>query len=557
MTTRPVLLVAVLLIVTGAFAQDVPPPIDVLTAPSSVTVYRGRAAVTRDVTVSLETGMWALRFGELPQTLQPDTLQARLSGGARVLGVEYEERAVTEAASGRIADLDERIADVRRSLAALDRRVTVVVTQETFLDAIGARMTDEAVAQRGTRDLDLEAVGEQLAFVTAEREKLMEQRGRIEDERRELQRRLAALEAERSSVAGTGGVERGAVVTIGVPESGPIDVALSYLVTRASWQPAYNVRADADGSTVVLEFDANLTQQTGEDWESVALTLSTAQPTLAANPPELRPWFVDVRETRRPAAAAAPADAERSFGVVDGVPTLAERSKGMAADAEVGGAGPSVTYVLPRRVTVGTDVRRQQRTRIATIDLEPTFTHVAVPLLTEAVYIRGDLINRSQYQLLPGRGSIFIGADYVGPTPIASVPPGARFEVYFGIDPAVTARRTLVEKKTAKTGLLGGGRRTTYEYRMEIDNGAGKTLALELWDRIPVSRTDQIEVETINLSHALDTSPFYTEDELTRGLLKWPLAVPPTSGAPGSAFTVTYGVRVVRAKDVDMTPLPE
>ncbi|MHC5113460.1 MAG: mucoidy inhibitor MuiA family protein [Planctomycetota bacterium] len=548
--------VAVLLLASTATAQGSDMPIDVATKPSSVTVYRGRAAVTRDATVRLEAGTWTLRFGGLPQTIQPDTLQARLSGGARVLGVEYEEIAVAEAVSGRVAELDERIDEVKRALARIERRASLVAAQEAFLDSISAAMTNDAGAEAGTRDFDLEAVAEQFAFVTGEREKLLEQRGRIADEAQQEQRRLRALEAEREAIAGAGGLERGAVVTVAVPASGPIDVSLSYLVTQATWQPAYNVRASADGAGVVLEFDASLTQQTGEDWEGVALTLSTAQPTLAANPPELTSWYLDVLEdvaVARAPAAASPEDwAERQFQMLEGSKAMAG-----AADAEVGGAGPSVTYVLPRRVTVGTDIRRQQRTRIATVDLEPTFTHVAVPLLTDAVYIRGDLTNSSEFQLLPGRGSIFIGPDYVGPTPIASVAPGSQFQVYFGIDPAVTARRTLVEKKTAKTGLLGGGRRTTYEYRIEIENGAGKTLALELWDRIPVSRTDQIEVETVNLSHALDQTPAYVEGEMARGLLKWPLAVPVTSGAPGSAFTVTYGVRVVRSKDVDMTPLPE
>ena len=126
------------------------------------------------------------------------------------------------------------------------------------------------------------------------------------------------------------------------------------------------------------------------------------------------------------------------------------------------------------------------------------------------------------------------------------------------------ARRVLVEKKTTKTGLLGGGRRTTYDYRLAVENGAGKAIRLELWDRMPVSRAEQIAVELVDPSHPLATDTDYIEEQRPRGLLKWLLNVPPAALATGDPrpastgdFVITYGVRVARAKDVDMTPLPE
>ena len=67
-----------------------------------------------------------------------------------------------------------------------------------------------------------------------------------------------------------------------------------------------------------------------------------------------------------------------------------------------------MSYALPRPVTVRSDAREQQRTRIATINARADFVHVAVPQLTESVYVRGDLANASAYQLLPGPVSIFM-----------------------------------------------------------------------------------------------------------------------------------------------------
>ncbi len=97
---------------------------------------------------------------------------------------------------------------------------------------------------------------------------------------------------------------------------------------------------------------------------------------------------------------------------------------------------------------------------------------------------------------------------------------------------------------------------TNYEYRLEIDNGAGKPITLELWDRYPVSRNDQIRIELRDLSRRLATDAEYEQERKPQGLLKWVASVP--AGSTGkSAFVTTYGVRVHRAKDVQMTRLPE
>ena len=255
-------------------------------------------------------------------------------------------------------------------------------------------------------------------------------------------------------------------------------------------------------------------------------------------------------------------------------PRSRTRSQGHGDDenAEVGRRRvTSVTFVLDAtRSPSGTDVRRQQRTRIATRRRwSPTFTHVAVPLAHGGrLHPRQTSINTQPVPVPPGqRGSIFIGdrttwAPHrldVGPRPArgsrctsASIPRSPR------------RRDARGRRRPPRPVCSAAAGSTTYDYRMEIrQRGTGKTLspgAVGPHPRLPHrprpdrGRDHQPEPRP----RARIASSTLETDEFTRGLLKWNmLAVPPTSGAPGSAFTVTYGVRVVRAKDVDMTPLPE
>lgn len=529
--------------------------------PTAVTLYRGRASVTRSHTADLNPGVYALRFAGLPESIVPQTIQAHAEGPVKVLGVEFESQPADASSSPEIARIDQQIERLQAQLREFAGQGELINSEEEFINAVSIRATTDASDNGGTDRLDLDAVKKQLTFVSQERARLMESRRELESKQQVVEKELQGLQARRSAMGapgGAGGVSRVAVVSMVVTESSPVHVELTYLVTNATWEPTYNIRAALDGSSAQIEYDAALTQRTGEDWEGVALTLSTAQPTLAANPPALQPWFVDLytpesERTDAPAEAAPPAPAKYAYAQRD---LEMDALKALAADAQIGGAGPSVTYQLPRRVTISSNSQMQQHTRIATIDTNPNLVHVAQPLLTESVYLRGDLTNPTGYQLLPGRASIFVGQDYVGPTTIDSVAPGGQFKVFFGIDEAVKAARQMINKKTENTGLLGGGRRTSYDYRIAIDNGTGKPITLELRDRLPVSRSDQIQIELTDVSEPLASDAYFTTEERPLGILKWWLSVPASARAL-TPYEVTYGVRVNRSKDVEMTPLPE
>jgi len=230
------------------------------------------------------------------------------------------------------------------------------------------------------------------------------------------------------------------------------------LVSEASWAPRYSIRADLPAKKVSIEYDAVLVQRSGEDWDDVELTLSTAQPMVAANPPIVQPIWVDVYKPPPPAApvAAEPAFRRSVGGVLSGgAPAeaakdaeadkrfdVADEMRRVSADAAVAGAGSAVSYKVPRAVTVKTRSDREQRTRVATVDATTEFVYVAQPMLTEAVYLRGRVANKSPYQLLPGPVQVFVGGDFVWPTNLSSIAPGGTTDLFFGIDRSLRAKRT-------------------------------------------------------------------------------------------------------------------
>lgn len=539
-------------------------PVEVDAPITAVTLYPGRAAVTRSASLDLQSGVYDLKFKNLPATVQPDTLQARTAGGVRVLGVEYVQSASADPSGApEVIELDKRIRQLAQALRAMTNQRELIKSQEEFLSALTIRATADAANNAGSERLDLDAVKKQMEFISTERKRLLGEKAALDVEQPKLEADLQAAQANREAAAGKAMSSRTAVVSVVAPDAFKGEITLTYLVSSASWQPAYNVRAASDLSNVQIEYDAMLTQRSGEDWNEVRLTLSTAQPTLAANPPALDPWYVDVYRPELARGLVESAAGGRADGVErlrsaadDSKKDKSAELKELADDAAVAGSGPSVTFELPRSVTVKTNIDRLQRTRIATFDSRALFVHVATPLSGEAVYLRGDLANSSAYQLLSGPASIFSGQDYIGATSMPSVAPAGQFKVHFGIDNAVKVRRQLLSKNTENTGLLSGGRRTIYDFRVTIDNGSGRDIILELWDRVPVSRNEEIQIELVDPSPGLAEDQHYLAEQRPLGLLKWWLAVP-ASSRERNALAVSWRVRINRAKDIEMTPLPE
>ena len=71
------------------------------------------------------------------------------------------------------------------------------------------------------------------------------------------------------------------------------DFTLKYLVHNASWYPTYDIRAKDVNSPLSIAYKANVSQQCGEDWKNIKLTLSTGNPSVSGTKPVLNPYYLN------------------------------------------------------------------------------------------------------------------------------------------------------------------------------------------------------------------------------------------------------------------------
>jgi uncharacterized protein (TIGR02231 family) len=527
-------------------------PIEADSIITDITLYRGRAAITRTATLDLSSGGYSVFFRDLPATAYLDSVQASVSDNVRLLSIDTSSKPIAKDNSNIIQDIRTAIDIAEAKLNVLNAREESIKVQISLL---------KTLINHGENDkketVDLSALQEQLDFVGTNMNSLISEQIDTQKEQSELEQEIKTLQRRLSNLGSSSRTQRDAVVDIGVTKAGTITVQLTYLVNNATWNPVYSIRANNEGSLITVEYDAEIQQRTGENWTDVNMTLSTSQPQQSTTPPMPNPWYVDVYVPTPPSIPRA--EMRMARGSKDALLDTMELNMAVesaSANATVNTNGPAVSFSLPRTITMPSNAEDVQTTALGAFETEAELFRIAVPMITDRTYIRSQVTNTSEYILLPGKASIFHGSDYVGKTSLSTIAPGESFPLDLGIDPVVTASRILLEKETTTTGLFGSGTQTNYQYRVTISNGHDEAIDIRVWDRIPISRNEEIEVTLQNLSIPLSTATNYLTADRPQGLLRWDLSLPANTTADNSV-ELRWHVEVARGNDVEMTPLPE
>jgi uncharacterized protein (TIGR02231 family) len=499
---------------------------------AEVTVYADQALVIRRGTVHLTAGEHDLQVGMLPQ-FNRDSLRANGKGpqGTRILNVDISTAFHSRAPAGDLRRLQDEIDQLTQERQLLEARQAALHDRRQWLRALGEQSRDFAkgLAQGQMKPQDC------ADFFRFAATQALEDAEAAQGFDQQVKKVLQEISARQREVAQRQECDRPdrqrAVVTVSVAQEGDLTLELSYLIHGASWHPQYDVHVqmgdDQRSGEVELTYGGVVQQSTGEAWGDVQLSLSTARPSLAAQLPELDPWYLDMSmplphmavpaplsvRARVSGAAAGPQQAVRmpgavpagamlqaaaDFGGANEVAIEAEESSlpedVSVATATVEQAGTSLVFRVGRSVDIPSD-RSPHKTTIARDRLPCSFDYVCAPALADSVHLRATIVNSTERVLLQGEASIFLQSQYVGTTQLKQTAPAETFKVFLGIDDGIKVKRELIERSVEKGSVLQSSiRRITYAYRITVHNYASTTRDIVIRDRLPVSKHEKVKV---------------------------------------------------------------
>ena len=137
-------------------------------------------------------------------------------------------------------------------------------------------------------------------------------------------------------------------------------------------------------------------------------------------------------------------------------------------------------------------------------------------MLTPRVYRLAKLTNKSEFVLLPGEATVYVGTDFVGRMRLPLVAAGEPFIAGFGVDPQLQVSRRLVRKSRS---VQGGNQIFDYEFRLGLRNYRPGPVKLQLWDRLPKPQGEAVAVNLVKTSVELSNDPPYQRTARTDNLL--------------------------------------
>lgn len=545
---------------------------------SKVTVYRGQALVTRGININLPPGASELIVKNLPAMIVPESIYAQTLDDIKVLSVRYRQKAVREATREEVKKLDAQIEDVKYKLKCADRDYKHFEHYSKMFDELKNFTITAAKNDLNRGLLIFEPIEKLTGLIEDKSFEYHKHKTELEDKMDELQKEMELLQRKHSELmAGSSRTEREAVLFLSGAGGKKVSLELSYLVNGANWQQQYNLRANPKQSNVLIEYNAVVNQTSGENWNGVALSLSTAEPTTVAAPPILEPMLVGLSHPAPTQQAEQLfADQIQQFrrGRKDNI------KKGIAANEELNRwavqnqlfffnaaqsqvrefqqkmaeitrtEGVSVTYDLPGRLTLPSR-SDQQLVTIASITARADFTLIAMPLITDYVYLQAELLNDSDTVLLPGQASIFRNGEFVGKSQLPQVTIGEKFTAGFGIDSQVQVTHELDDKKTR---IQGGNRIDTYNYRIALSNYKNSAVELRLLDRLPYTDNSSIKIELDKTEPQLSKDAEYLRKSRKKGILRWDIKLAPNT-VDRDATIIKYSFTMEYDRNMQIQPL--
>jgi uncharacterized protein (TIGR02231 family) len=499
--SRSLLLLAFLNL--GGYAAELPPTQAKI---SAVTVYSDRAEVVRQFQSQLAAGEHTLNFDHLPASVDLATVRVEGQGDFTLIDIRPERVQTLEVTDEKIQALQNEIKQLEKltqDLALAEKRITF---QKSALDKVLARLT--AVGKESANpDMDptkwegyLKFHVQKLAELDKESQQLKAQAEEYSKGTDRLNRQLGELGSHQ------GRFKNVANVRIAVAQPGMITLRLSYQVFGPSWTPLYDIRANTKTGNLAVSYQAEVRQSTGEDWQGVALHLSTAQPGIGGREPTMAPWFISKREpvtstgrSSRQTASDSDKTQQLFSSAAGGAGAVrldeAVNAKRMRTESAVVVHGGTAEIYKIERPTDILSNNKAAKVNITQENFPSTFRHTCVPKYSPFVYLKTKAVNKSDFTFLPGPTAIFLDGAFVAKAGLDLVPSGQEFWTYLGVDQSVSVERKVLGRRTETNGLFGKKTvRTVYDQIFKLKNSKSTDVDLVIWDQLPISNHEDIKV---------------------------------------------------------------
>ncbi|MBA4302832.1 MAG: hypothetical protein C0424_01250 [Sphingobacteriaceae bacterium] len=259
-----------------------------------VTLFFTGAQITRSGEVNLRPGEQFVMIKGLSQFLRAGSVQVSGLDEVQLLSLQtITLESFKPADTAAQERLETKQKAIGRQIADLKHELSVYEQEEKIL------LANSQIEQN--RNAAVQTLREAADFYRQRLMELRKTRARIARDIEALQEELKLVYQAMSRAAAVAEPVRHALLlSLRAPKAHKINLVVSYFDEAAGWAPNYEFRVKQIGAPAELSYMAEVYQFGGENWEQVSLKLSTANPLLTSEKPELLPWVLGQTQPATP-----------------------------------------------------------------------------------------------------------------------------------------------------------------------------------------------------------------------------------------------------------------
>lgn len=532
-----------------------------------VKLYLTAGQMNHKQQIKLMKGRNKLKFSGISAYADPQSIQFKGNGTYRLVSVSTEMDFLAA------EEFNPRISVFKDSLESLQDRLQFASDQMDAYNAEKGLMNTNQDLGGSAQNLTIDQIKQAGTYYRQRTLEINQELTKLRKLERNLQSDIQDLRAQLVELNYNENMRSNQVIVLlDLDQATTMETELLYLVTDCGWAAMYDLSATDITGKINLKYKAQVYNNTGNDWENIALTLSTADPQLSASHPEMVPWYLSENYASTASVSSkkqyyAPVQAQQEYrqGVVTNLNWANDRvydnyynsgdiNQGFNkrgyfdnSQADLGVmknvnakyvqmrtidiSELSTEFVIENTFSCPSDMKPYM-VDVKEVDLDATFSHITIPKLNRSAFLMANIIGWQELDLIPGPTNVYFGGVYVGVSQIDTRNVSDTLSLSFGRDDQVTVMRKLKKEFTTKREI-GSYKRDTYMYEVAIRNNRSTPINIEIYDQVPISQSSQITVSTDEISGGLKSEE--------TGEVKWRLNISPSGVVTKEiGYTVKY-----------------
>ena len=519
----------------------------------SVTVFLNGAQVHRVAPINLKSGVNEIRFTNLSSSIDGNSIRVEGSNQYTIVSVSHQQNYMNTAKDNpRVRNIKDSIKLVKFKL---DLRKSV---KEVYVNEKSMLLANKSIAGENA-GLDVEDLLDMADFLRERLTKIEFQLLEIDTDIKKMNDEIRKLNNQLNEISsGKHKNTSEIIVKVTSARSQHVAMAFDYMVRNAKWEPIYDVRVDDLSGNIRLHYKANVSQQTGIDWQNVKVKLSTGNPSQSNNKPNVYPWVLryqpeysyrskgnykkeaamsnsmyDMEEAAEEAPMAEPissADEAYAWSFSDATSSTADYTTVVNDNVQTT-FDVSIPYDIPSDGD-------QYLVDIQQYTVPATFEHFAAPKFDRDAFLLANITGWEKYNLLPGNSNIYFEGTYVGQAYINTRQTKDTLSVSAGRDKGVVVERKKVRDYT-KPAIIGSNKKLTLAIEINVRNTKAQSISLSLEDQVPISSNKEIEIEVLEVSGA--------KHNTQTGKLSWNLTLEPGGS---KSYRIVYSVKYPKHQNI-------